>query len=280
MRDSRRRREQKFTSESQNNDRIKTIGLFSFSPQSLPLSSFPLSFFNLCLPVFCEWYIHFTQITRSKNPKWVSFHDKQINFYRLESCWSWKVFNSLAVQASLGRKSLSSLWASRVLLFVSASRVLSVIANIHPRWISLKLSSGKSEKFGGFFCQKRQECCRAQSPGVGDMKTCTFCSVKADILEGTWSKLPLTPLLTCTVRNTLAVKLKCLGFHLQFAFRAGSPVRHEVTSTEHFDRSGIRWDADLPLIGNTQTQPASTSPAAHRSPAPRMVDFFYIYEMF
>lgn len=48
------RRQQKFISESQSNDRVKTIGLFSFLPQSplLSLSSFPLSFFNLCLPVF------------------------------------------------------------------------------------------------------------------------------------------------------------------------------------------------------------------------------------
>lgn len=53
MRGCRGRRQKKFISESQNNDQIKTIGLFSFSPQSLllPLSSFHLSFFNLCLPV-------------------------------------------------------------------------------------------------------------------------------------------------------------------------------------------------------------------------------------
>lgn len=157
---SRRRRQQKVISEGQNNDQIKAMGLFSFSPRSLPLplSSFLLSFFNLCLPVFVSDTPIFTQITRSKNPKWVSFHDKQINFYRLESCWSWKCSALFKTRRALEETPSSSLFEPPQSCFLCQhcgsflSSLTSISGEIQPGSHLVKVKS----------FSKRQECCRAQ----------------------------------------------------------------------------------------------------------------------
>lgn len=144
---------------------------------SLLLSHFYLSFqssFNLCLCVFSDWYTHFTKISCLRNPKWVWSHDKQINFYRLESCWSWKLFDYLQdgrriLQPSFLARSLSESWASFiVLVVVSLSYTMCEGANIRDSaepfvlkricQVELQNVSEVGEKIKGFILRSLNHC--------------------------------------------------------------------------------------------------------------------------
>lgn len=120
--------------------KLKRYCLF-FLSLALPLTlslSFPLSSFNLCL-CFSDWYTHFTKILRLRNPKWVCSHDKQINFYRLESCWSWKLFDYLQDTAEFCGRDLSLPLSLSGLLLSHGLHIL-LLCQCHKPFMKLLIS--------------------------------------------------------------------------------------------------------------------------------------------